>query len=64
MPLDLRIDPISISPQTPLRLRYRIYTHTGDVTEGRVREAWEVYRAAANPLKLSAIAEPEESFSR
>lgn len=34
-------DPIVIEPQTPLRLRYRIYTHSGDVQEGRVAEAYE-----------------------
>ena len=40
-------DPIVITPQKPLRLRYRIYTHSGDVTEGQVEEAWENYHDAA-----------------
>jgi hypothetical protein len=36
-------DPIVITPDEPLNLKYRIYSHTGDVTEGRVAEAWEAY---------------------
>jgi hypothetical protein len=39
-------DPIAISPRKPLRLRYRVYTHSGDVTEGGVAETWEAYRAS------------------
>ncbi len=38
-------DPIVIAPRKPLRLRYRVYTHAGDVTEGGVQAAWETYRA-------------------
>ena len=37
-------DPIVLSPRKPLRLRYRIYTHSSDMTEGRVQTAWEEYR--------------------
>jgi hypothetical protein len=40
-------DPIVIAPRSPLRLRYRIYTHTGDVEQGRVAEAWEQYARTA-----------------
>ncbi|HLV81954.1 MAG TPA: PmoA family protein [Chthonomonadaceae bacterium] len=40
-------EPILLSPRKPLRLRYRVYTHSGDVTEGRVRDAWEEYRDSA-----------------
>ncbi len=40
-------DPIVITADTPLRLRYRFYTHSGDVETGRVAEAWEAYRAEA-----------------
>ncbi len=40
-----REDPLEIAADTPLRLRYRIYTHSGDAVEGRVAEAWEAYRA-------------------
>jgi hypothetical protein len=38
-------DPIVLAPRKTLRLRYRVYTHSGDVTEGRVQEAWEAYRS-------------------
>jgi hypothetical protein len=40
-------DPIAIAPRKPLRLRYRVYTHSGDVAEGRVQEAWQAYRDLA-----------------
>jgi hypothetical protein len=39
-----RDEPIVIAPGAPLRLRYRIYTHTGDVKEARVAQVWEAYR--------------------
>ncbi len=39
-----REDPWILTPDNPLRLRYRVYTHSGDVTEGQVAEAWEQYR--------------------
>lgn len=39
-------DPIVIAPRKPLRLRYRVYSHTGDAVEGRVAEAFEEYRAS------------------
>ena len=42
-------DPIRITPETPLRLRYRFYTHIGDVESGHVAEAWETYRAGVDP---------------
>ena len=44
-------DPIVITPETPLRLRYRFYTHIGDVETGHVAEAWETYRAGAEQHK-------------
>lgn len=34
-------DPYPITPDNPLRLRYRIYTHSGDVQTGRVAAAFE-----------------------
>ena len=40
-----REDPLEITADTPLRLRYRVYTHSGNAAEGRVAEAWETYRA-------------------
>ncbi len=40
-------DPISILPGEPLRLRYRIYSHSGDMVEGQVAAQWEAYRATA-----------------
>lgn len=36
-------DPIVITPRKPLRLRYRIYTHSGNAAEGRVAEAYAEY---------------------
>jgi hypothetical protein len=42
-------DPTIIEPGNPLKLRYRVYTHSGNVTEGGVAEAWEEY--AARPSK-------------
>ena len=44
-------DPIVITPETPLRLRYRFYTHVGDVESGHVAEAWEAYRAEVEQHK-------------
>jgi hypothetical protein len=49
-------DPIVITPENPLRLRYRIYSHSGDFAGGRVLEAWEAYQTAyrdAASLRLS-----------
>ena len=46
--LFFRDDPWILTPDSPLRLRYRVYTHSGDVREGRVAEAWEQYRAEAD----------------
>jgi hypothetical protein len=43
-------DPIVIAPDNPLRLRYRVYTHSGDVTEGHVREAWERFNSQVHDL--------------
>jgi len=37
-------EPTVIAPHEPLRLRYRVFTHTGDAIEGRVAEAWEAYQ--------------------
>jgi hypothetical protein len=42
--VELENDAVVIAPDSPLRLRYRFYTHTGDAVEGRVQEAWETYR--------------------
>ncbi|MDH4198636.1 MAG: PmoA family protein, partial [Candidatus Aminicenantes bacterium] len=36
-----------INPGTPVALRYRLYIHRGDVTSGRVGEAYQAYVAAA-----------------
>lgn len=56
-------EPIVIAPRKPLRLRYRIYTHTGDVTEGRVQEAWEKYVASEGSPDL-AIVSSERAVER
>ncbi len=48
-------DPIVITPEEPLRLRYRIYTHAGDVQEGKVAEAWQTYAASASRSGLVAV---------
>jgi hypothetical protein len=40
-----QVEPIVITPTSPLRLRYRIYSHNGDFADGRVAEAWEAYCA-------------------
>jgi hypothetical protein len=36
-------DPIRIENGIPLRLRYRVFTHSGNVVAGGVQEAWEAY---------------------
>ncbi|HLJ57118.1 MAG TPA: PmoA family protein [Chthonomonadaceae bacterium] len=36
-------DPIEIGPDSPLRLRYRFYTHSGNVEDGGVEAAWQQY---------------------
>ena len=38
-----RSEPLVITPEAPLHLRYRIYTHSGDAIEGEVQAAWEEY---------------------
>lgn len=48
-------DPIVITPEKPLRLRYRVYTHTGDVASGKVQEAWEEYQASASGGKRASL---------
>lgn len=45
-------DPIVIAPRKPLRLRYRIYSHSGDVVDGKVEEAWETYRDSVPQAEL------------
>jgi hypothetical protein len=40
-------EPIIITPTCPLRLRYRVYSHSGDVTEAQVAVKWEEYRMTA-----------------
>lgn len=49
-------DPIEITPEHPLRLRYRFYTHTGDSVEGKVQEAFEVYTKGADSSFLASKA--------
>ena len=46
-------EPIVITPTEPLRLRYRIYTHSGNAEEGRVQQAWEMYLASAGGAPLT-----------
>ena len=36
-----------LNPGAPVTLRYRLFIHRGDVTSGRVREAYQAYAAAA-----------------
>jgi hypothetical protein len=48
-------DPIVITDSKPLRLRYRIYTHTGNVEEGRVAEAYEEYLDRIRQGELVAV---------
>lgn len=36
-------EPFVITPDAPLHLSYRVYTHSGDVQNGRVAEAYERY---------------------
>lgn len=43
-------EPIVIAPRRPLRLKYRIYTHTGDAAEGRVQEAWQDWTGRPSAL--------------
>jgi hypothetical protein len=45
-------DPIVITPSEPLRLRYRFYTHSGDVERANVAEAWDEYAHSMHPVKL------------
>lgn len=53
-------EPLVIGPRKPLRLRYRLYTHSGDAVEGGVQAAWEEYQASVNQVELSAAAEKAE----
>ena len=41
-------EPYIITPDAPLRLRYRVYTHSGDVHEGQVAQAYEQYQAESD----------------
>ncbi len=50
-----REDPIVITPSEPLHLRYRVYTHSGDVEHGGVAEAWSDYAGTADRPALVAI---------
>jgi hypothetical protein len=36
-------EPLLIEPEKPLRLRYRVFTHSGDAEAGGVQQAWETY---------------------
>ncbi|HEV2474822.1 MAG TPA: PmoA family protein [Chthonomonadales bacterium] len=40
-------DPIALGPRKPLRLRYRVFTHSGNAEEANVASVWEQYRASA-----------------
>ena len=42
-----REEPIVIAPAQPLRLRYRIYSHSGNATDAQVAAKYEEYRASA-----------------
>lgn len=48
-------DPIVIAPEKPLRLRYRVYTHSGNVEEGNVAEAWNDYLKSISSKELIAV---------
>jgi len=48
-------DPIVITPKEPLLLRYRIYTHSGDVEQGKVAEAWADYAGTDGFAKLVSV---------
>ena len=48
-------DPVVIGPKAPLRLRYRIYTHSGDVEQGRVAEAWAAYAGTYGHARLVTV---------
>lgn len=50
-----REDPIVITPDEPLRLRYRVFTHSGDVEQGKVAEAWDAYAETAGRGVLVAV---------
>jgi hypothetical protein len=50
-----REDPLVITPDEPLRLRYRIYTHSGDVEEGGIAEAWAEYARSVGRTSLVAV---------
>jgi hypothetical protein len=52
-----REDPLEITPDEPLRLRYRVFTHTGDAQEGGVAAAWETYRAETIPDNVILVSE-------
>lgn len=49
-------DPVVVAPRRPLRLRYRVYTHSGDVKEGRVAEMYQQYLETVK--QIETIAEP------
>jgi hypothetical protein len=36
-------EPFELRPGEPLRLRYRVWVHRGDVREGKVREMYEIF---------------------
>ena len=42
-------DATVIAPRKPLRLRYRIYTHSGDVTDGNVAGNYDEFRNSVVP---------------
>ncbi len=45
-------EPVEITPERPLRRRYRIYTHSGDAAAGGVAAAWAEYLSSAERGEL------------
>ena len=48
-------DPIVVAPSEPLKLAYRIFTHSGDVESGNVAEAWDSYAETVGRAALVAV---------
>lgn len=47
-------EPVEITPDAPLRLRYRVFSHSGDVNEADVAGVYEAYAEAAHESEASA----------
>ena len=44
------LEKVTLEPgRAPLRLRYRVYLHGGDASEGRVAEAYAAYTSRLKP---------------